>query len=209
MWSHFFPDEPVGRSLEMTSPSWLINQTYIMDSIRKGACIAAINEAGEILAVRLGVVRNRNDNFERIFETVATYLLIFPFLCSLLPKSLKKTWIFIKLQKKIDFDVWTMFDQLGCDRIYEDKAVCSARGHGIRGLGTEICRRSERLARDLGCSHTYAAVTGLYSQRIFTKLEHTTLTSLRYDDFRDENGELYLRDTREHEKIITCVKKLI
>ena len=119
LWTHFFPDEPVGRSCEMTSPSWLVNQTYIMDSIKKGACVAAINEAGEILAVRLGVVRNRNDYFEWIFETVASYLLSFPSVCSLLPKSLKKTWIFIKLQKKIDFDVWTMFDKLGCDRIYE------------------------------------------------------------------------------------------
>ena len=55
----------------------------------------------------------------------------------------------------------------------------------------------------------FAAVTGVYSQKVFEKLEHTTLTSLDYDDFRDENGELYLKDTREHTKIITCYKKLI
>ena len=119
MWTHFFPDEPVGRSCEMTRPSWLINQTYIMDSIRKGACLAAINETGEILAVRLGVVRNRNDYLEWIFEKVFSYLFSFPSLCSILPKSLKKTWIFLKVLKTIDFDVWTMFDKLGCDRIYE------------------------------------------------------------------------------------------
>lgn len=35
MWTHFFPDEPIGRSCGMTTPSWLINQTYILDSIRK------------------------------------------------------------------------------------------------------------------------------------------------------------------------------
>ena len=35
MWTHYFPDEPIGRSCGMTTPSWLINQTYIMDSIRK------------------------------------------------------------------------------------------------------------------------------------------------------------------------------
>ena len=50
---------------------------------------------------------------------------------------------------------------------------------------------------------------GNYSQRIFTKLDHTTLTSLNYDDFKDASGELYLKDTREHVKIITCFKKLI
>ena len=51
-------------------------------------------------------------------------------------------------------------------------------------------------------------MSGNYSQRIFTKLDHTTLNSVNYDDFRDENGELYLKDTREHVKIITCFKKL-
>ena len=30
----------------------------------------------------------------------------------------------------------------------------------FRGLGTEVCRRSEELAVDLGCTHTYAIVTG-------------------------------------------------
>ena len=30
-----------------------------------------------------------------------------------------------------------------------------------------------------------------------------------FDNSRDENGELYLKDTREHTKIITCYKKLV
>ena len=111
--------------------------------------------------------------------------------------------------KKINYNAWAMFDKLGCDRIYDDKAVCSGRHHGIKGLGTEICLRSEKLAAELGCTYTFAAVTGVYSQRMFTKMEHTTLTSLDYDDFRDENGELYLKDTREHTSIITAYKKLI
>ena len=44
--------------------------------------------------------------------------------------------------------------------LLQDKAVCSARFHGIRGLGTEITKRSEALAAELGCTHTYALVTG-------------------------------------------------
>ena len=51
-------------------------------------------------------------------------------------------------------------------------------------------------------------MTGNYSQRIFSSLGYTTLTSLNYDQFRDESKELYLKDTREHLKIITCYKKL-
>ena len=78
---------------------------------------------------------------------------------------LGETWrrvgsTFIKLCKLINYDVWKAFDQLGCDKIYEDKAVCSARFHGIKGLGTEITKRSEALAAEMGCTHTYAMVTG-------------------------------------------------
>ena len=38
--------------------------------------------------------------------------------------------------------------------------MCSGRDHGIKGLGTEVVRRSELLAAELGCTHTYAVVTG-------------------------------------------------
>ena len=97
--------------------------------------------------------------------------------------------------------------QLQCSVIYEDKAVSSARFHGIKGLGTELTRRSEELARERGCTHTYAMVTGgfkpwimlqfflsgKYSAQIFEKLGHTLLAKVVYDEFRDEMGELMLR----------------
>ena len=66
----------------------------------------------------------------------------------------------IKFMKMADYDVWNMFDRLGTDKIYEAKGVCSARSHGIRGLGTELVRRSEILAVERGCTHVYAALTG-------------------------------------------------
>ena len=48
---------------------------------------------------------------------------------------------------------------------------------------------------------------GNYSQKIFQKLNHVTTMSVNYEDFKDENGELYLKDTREHIKVIACFKK--
>ena len=62
--------------------------------------------------------------------------------------------------KMADYNVWNMFDRLETDKIYEAKGVCSARSHGIRGLGTELVRRSEILAVERGCTHVYAALTG-------------------------------------------------
>ena len=66
----------------------------------------------------------------------------------------------MKLLGILGYDGWKMFDELGCDKIYEDAAVCSARGSGVKGLGTELCKRTETLAKELGCTHTYACVTG-------------------------------------------------
>ena len=69
-------------------------------------------------------------------------------------------FIMQKLFDILDYDVWRMFDILKCDKIYQSKFVCSARFHGIRGLGTEIVLRSEALALDLGCTHSYVLATG-------------------------------------------------
>ena len=164
LWKNFFPDEPLLRSLGMSEKNWLVDETYILDNIKKGACVAAVNDQEEVLAVRLGVVKNRSDHFTRMFEKGFNSFFKFEFTCNMLPASLKKTWVVSKLFKIINYDCWSMFDKLGCDRIYDDKAVCSGRSHRIQGLGTEVCVRSERLAADLGCTHTFAAVTGLYSQ---------------------------------------------
>ena len=65
-----------------------------------------------------------------------------------------------KLLALVGFDVWKMFGELGCDQIYEDVGVCSARFSGVKGLGTELVRRTDLLAKELGATHTYAAVTG-------------------------------------------------
>ena len=141
----------------------------------------------------------------------------------MMPKEMQQFPIIFKFIGRLQYDVWQMFGKLNCDLIYEDKAVCSARESGVRGLGTELCRRTEELAKELGCTHTYAMVTGKtvvvftvntevisgkYSRRIFEKLDHTILTEVVYADFKDENGQLYLKDTREHLSCITCVKEL-
>ena len=63
MWKHFFPDEPLMRSLGMTELHWLIDDSYITDTIKKGASVAAVNEKEEILAIRLGVVKKQKRPF--------------------------------------------------------------------------------------------------------------------------------------------------
>jgi hypothetical protein len=68
--------------------------------------------------------------------------------------------IFLNLLNLIGYDVWKMFEQLGSDQIYEDAAVCTARGSRMKGLGTELCRRTDLFAKEQGCTHTYAFISG-------------------------------------------------
>jgi hypothetical protein len=55
---------------------------------------------------------------------------------------------------------------------------------------------------------SFVFLLGKYSRRVFEKLGHTILSEVAYKDFKDETGELYLKDTREHLSLITCFKKL-
>ena len=94
-------------------------------------------------------------------------------------------------------------------RLYsQGLAVCSARTHGVRGLGTEIVRRCDDIAREKGCSYTHILATGNYSRKIFSGLGYRHLNTLNYSEFRDEQGELYLQDTREHIAATTWLKTL-
>ena len=92
--------------------------------------IAAVNKDGEILAVRLGNKKSRNQRMEKMFEKFL-FKVIGRFLF-LLPNKFSNIRIFLKLLEIVGFDTWKMFDGLGCDHIYEDKAVCSGRNHGIK-----------------------------------------------------------------------------
>ena len=83
-----------------------------------------IPEQGEILAVRLGCVRNRDQWAMALGDKIVGRLLAWRPLYRLVPdsSSLKHCWIYMKLLlDAIDYNVWKQFDKLGCDRIYEVK----------------------------------------------------------------------------------------
>ena len=164
MWEHFMPDEPIGRSLGITR-NWVIDEAYFGEALKDGSSIVALDREGNIIGARIGMRKWRSSWFSWILDRVPFNMPDWMMKIMPLPENTKKNLpIMIKLFTLLDYNVWRMFSMLGCDLIYEDKAVCSARTSGVRGLGTELCRRTELLAKDLGCSHTYAAVTGQESQ---------------------------------------------
>lgn len=200
---HFFPDEPISRSLGVNIDSFLVGDMY-RKALKDGSSIAAVNPEGKVMGVRVGNVTKRSswgpwieDKFFALIK-----LLIF-----LMPKSIQ---VLLKLFQPqwLDFKPYKMLAELPCEVMYDDKAVSSARWHGVKGLGSELVRRSEDIARSRGCSHTYALVTGNYSAKIFDKLGHTLIKAVNYSDFKDSRGELYLKDTREHVQARVYLKAL-
>jgi len=187
----FFPDEPVFRSLGLDLSNGSMMYEY-KKSLEQGHSIAAVNAEGKILGVRIGVILQRGGCDTWL---TAKLLKLFNYIPCCLPQWMNT---FQLLAKRIEFNTFEQFEKLGCDTIYEDKALCSARWHGFRGLGTELVRRTEALAKENGCTHTYAIVSSKYSSPIFDRLGHTMVKSLAYADFVDSHGELLLKDTREH-----------
>ena len=112
------------------------------------------------MAIRLGTIYSSGDRAEKFFQKLLTWMFSFKAVTSRFAEPIKNMHHMIKFMKMADYNVWNMFDRLGTDKIYEAKGVCSARSHGIRGLGTELVRRSEILAVERGCTHVYAALTG-------------------------------------------------
>ena len=114
------------------------------NAINDDSSMAALDRDGNIIGVRLGKRKKRSQwllkLFERAFVSLPYGLMKFIYG--------NKLTIFFKLINLAGFDVWKMFDQLGCDHIYEDAAVCSARVSGVKRLGTELCKRTDSLAKD-------------------------------------------------------------
>jgi len=195
--NNFFPDEPISRSLGITGDMYLVSG-YYKEVLRNGSSIAAVDRDGNILGVRAGAVASRSWFLENFLGFLCWASFMLPARAS----------VMFKLIQLLEFNTHAMFAKLKCEWIYEDAAVCSGRFHGIKGLGTELVRRSEKLAKEKGCSHTYALVTGKYSAKIFDREGHTLLKAVVYDQFRDSSGELYLKDTREHVQCGVYVKEL-
>ena len=116
LWAHFFPEEPLLRSMGITRGP-LVDKYLFPDVFKQDCSIAAVDSSGNILAVRVGIIKNKNSwtiwAQDKIFEVLPYRLL------SRWWPSLEKGPIFIKVMKTIEFNVWTKFDGWNCTSVYE------------------------------------------------------------------------------------------
>ena len=81
----------------------------------------------------------------------------------------------------------------------------SARG---LKLGTALTLQSMELAREKGCEGYLAALTGIYSQKIYSDLGFAFEKELVYAEFKDKDGNVILDDTLEHPSMKTGFQKV-
>ena len=205
---NFLPDEPVMRSLGIERNK--LFDGWIGEAIKMGSSVMATDSTGKIIGVRLTEIVDKSNWVKKIMDRA---------LMNLTPKI---AWVFrdkkmrkwskglLHLSREIKFDVWDLFDELGCRKILNDVCVCTSKESRVKGLGTELVKQGEARGKEKGCEYSVNMVTGLYSGKIFReKLSYTVMNEIIYSEFLDKNGNLYLNNTREHLSCFTCYKKLI
>lgn len=198
MWANYFPEEPICRSLDyQRTMSWFMDKQFD-EHIKGGLSIMATDKDGRMLGVRLAESINKSDqsrrNFEEWFErNLNTFACCFGKINGNMIKVSTKL-----VSGELQFNVWDYHDQFKVEKILNCGALCSLKDSGIRGIGTELVRQSEAAGIEAGCEMASAIVTGLYSGKIFKKAGYEVQKEVAYAQFKDKNGELYLKDTREH-----------
>jgi len=206
LYKNFFPDEPCCRSLGVAldgSPNYLVDSFFVYDSLKDKSCIMATNKDGNIIGIRFGKVVHASDS------TWYWYALkkLFYWIEWITPSSYQYINKMMFFNDKVNYDVYQMFTELG-DVIYEGRCVCVSSENRVKGLGTELIRQSMQVARERGCKAMYLMATGMYSQRIFQKLDFRILNEYNYEDLKYDNGEIIIWDSREHTKGQIVCKEL-
>ena len=116
LWTHFFPAEPLSRSLGVRRLP-VIDKYFFPDVFRQNCSMAALDTSGNVLAVRVGHIKNKDSWSHWMMDKMVEF---FPYrLMSRWWPSLEKGPIFFKVNKAIDFNVWTKFEGWNSQSVYE------------------------------------------------------------------------------------------
>lgn len=210
LWRNFFPEEPICRSLgfQRTKNTGMVDW-FFRELAINGHSVMALDCDGRIIGVRLAEAVNRDEWMKRCLE-VGLDKLLFKVHCIFDKKTsraIKASYLLIT--DGLEYSVWNLFDQFKCDKILSGMCLCSRKDSGIRGIGTELLRQSEMVGIEEGCAVSAAVASGNYSGKIFMRAGYDKGREVVYADFKDENGELYLNDVREHICAAVFTKKLL
>merc|ERR1719239_329255 len=170
---------------------------YITAVLKKGESHAAFDSKGNMVGLRAGATKDINNWIERRIDT--------GFLKKVLP-TLMWLWngsrmgVMLDIIEALDYNTWKFMDEKAATKVWEGLCICTSPNIRARGLGTRLVTASMELAKANGCQYMYIFATGNYSNKLFDRLGFSVENEFIYDDYRDENGELILKDVREHTK---------
>lgn len=212
---NFYTGCPFHKSLKVMSGNGWLDKKYrsifdecvFIDGLRanaaKPACLVAkSNDTGKIVATRFGMIITKGSHFKDPSILGMSYCSMTSLgnLPTFVPRKVRDAGNCGYLEEKLPMSQESAFKELpDATTIYfcfHLAVGTEARG---KGLGLEMIKRGQKLAKKAGCSHTYVTATGMVSQRIFQKLGYKVLHEVKYADYeKDRKGRPFLDDHGEH-----------
>ena len=112
------------------------------------------------------------------------------------------------LHKSLRYDPHLAMEDQAIKKIFVGEMLSVAGSQRGMKLGTVMMIQSMEIAREKECEGYFAALSGIYSQKIYKDLGFSWMNELVYANFKDKDGNLILDDTREHKSLVTAYKKL-
>jgi len=185
----FSPREPLTSSIGIKWSSGFGSK--IKDCVAEGYSFVALDPSGRVVGCRISTIRKIERNLDPEPDFIA------------MREDNEKS----KLLKSIFQSLmagWTK-ELLDCQVVLDFVLMCVEEKYGGKGIAAKLVNRSLELAKELGVDYVYAIATNWKSQRVFDKLNFTTMRTKNYDEFVDENGQPRL----EMNDGSTCVKWMV
>ena len=214
----FFPDEPLSRSSASSQSSYYWTWVWVERNLKKFQTVVALDQNGTVIGANTGIDEGEIKDDARSWAEklwweyqIHVMLNLKNFLGSFTPAYFgdNPEWaVYNKAAERLGYNATKLMEELDCDRLYNLEFLSVSRTARGMGLGTQLVRVGEEQARARGCGCARVFASSKYSARIFRKLGWTQTASLKYEDFRNEEGELFVTDTREHTEMVTFSKIL-
>nr|CAH7738114.1 unnamed protein product [Callosobruchus chinensis] len=191
-----FPDEPLNASVGLSikgQPCPLLEKYDIM-TLQEGMSVMAVDkETGMIAGVALNGTCNKGD-VEKSQENMKTVDSV-PFH--------RIFGLLNNVNKEVD-----LFSKYNVDRIFDLRILSvDARFRG-RGVAKELFSRSEILAEEYGFKLMKVDATSLFTQKVCESFGLKVVKSVRYGDFKDDDGKKIYDTQPPHDYYKLMVKEL-
>ncbi|KAL0280471.1 UNVERIFIED_CONTAM: hypothetical protein PYX00_001749 [Menopon gallinae] len=186
---NFFVDEPMNSYLKRRPA---MEEFKPLAYVKDGYSFVAFAEDGNGKEQVAGVVINKIESKEKQYRPP--------------PKEGKGMLIFNvldTLDKK--FDVWS---RVQINELFYTIILSVSRDYRGLNIGSELVQTSLKKAAACGLTHAVVECSSFYSARIIEKFGYEKICEMRYEDYKNENGEVIFKIDKPHEAVVKYLKTL-